>query len=94
MTKRTDDPEPALPHAEPPIAAPPRRGPQPLPKGEVEATEAEQTRVMLTGDDRTVLTERYIPTAEFGFRIFVDGQHFEQIGEVPDSGARVFAPTR
>ena len=57
-------------------------------------TEGETTRVLLTGDDRTVSHEAYVPTAEYGFRIFVDGQHFEQIGVAADSGTTIFAPTR
>jgi hypothetical protein len=82
-------------HVEPPIADErPRRGPQPTPHDEVKATEVPQTRVLLTGDDRTVVTEAYIPTAEYGFRIFVNGQPFEQIGVAADSGTTIFAPTR
>jgi hypothetical protein len=82
-------------HAELPIVDErPRRGPQPTPHDEVKATEVPQTRVMLTGDDRIVVTEAYIPTAEYGFRIFVNGQHFEQIGVAADSGNTIFAPTR
>lgn len=91
MTKRTDDPEPD-PKPEAPEKAPEKT--LRAPRLEVTPLEGETTRVMLTDDNRVVLTERYIPTAEFGFRIFVDGQHFEQIGEVADSGARVYAPTR
>ena len=54
----------------------------------------ETTRVLLTGDNRTVITEAYVPTDEFGFRINVDGQFYEHVGEAADSGTWIFAPTR
>jgi hypothetical protein len=66
----------------------------PAPRITVEPQTGEQTRVLLTGDDRTVVTEDYVLTAEYGFRIFVRGQHFEQIGVAADSGTTIFAPTR
>lgn len=69
----------------PPGTTPP---PAPVPQ------EGDLTRVLLTSDDRNVLTEEWIPTAEFGFRINVRGQFFEHVSE-NDSGATwVFAPTR
>lgn len=89
--KRNDDPEPEqLPvedekRLEPPVARPKAA---PLPK------EVEQTRVLLTGDNRTVVTEAYVPTAEYGFRIKVNNQWFEHIGEAADSGTWIYAPTR
>lgn len=92
MTKRNDDPEPE--HDLKPEPQEKQEKTLRAPRLEVTPLEGETTRVMLTDDNRVVLTERYIPTADFGFRIFVDGQHYEQIGVVPDSGARVYAPTR
>lgn len=88
-----DDPEVELPIAGGPVKRPkgseyPVEDPIPTPQT------GEQTRVLLTGDDRTVLTERYIPTEGFGFRIFVDGQHWEHVDTNADSGAWIFAPTR
>jgi hypothetical protein len=85
-----------VPHPEHPIeGVPPPRGPRPTPlEGRPVTREGETTRVLLTGDDRTVVTEAYIPTADYGFRIIVNGQPFEQVGEAADSGTRIFAPTR
>lgn len=105
MTKRTEpDPEPesdvdakaerkSEPKAErlsePPPPLVPARAPrsEPPPSGE-------QTRVLLTGDNRNVVTEEWIPTAEFGFRICVKGQFFEHVADAVDSGTWIFAPTR
>lgn len=56
--------------------------------------EGTTTRVLLTGDNRTVVTEAYVPTDEFGFRIKVNDQWFEHVGEAADSGTWIFAPTR
>jgi hypothetical protein len=89
------------PHPEQPIADRPEVGPVGMqiikakapPKSSKEG-EGEMTRVLLTGDNRTVAHEAYIPTADFGFRIFFEGQHYEQIGEHADSGARIYGPTR
>lgn len=56
-------------------------------------TEVPTTRVLLTGDNRTVLTERYVPTTDNMFRIYVDGQHYEHV-EVGEGGVWIYAPTR
>jgi hypothetical protein len=77
--------------AEPLPAEPPRPTQQPT----VTPQEVETTRVLITGDDRTVVTEHYVPTTEFGFRIYIEGKgHFEHVGEAVDSGTWIFAPTR
>ena len=76
-----------------PIAAAKLR-PKVTPVDEVGAQEVPTTRVLLTGDDRTVVTEHYVPTVEYGFRINVNGVWFEQVGIHADSGATIYAPTR
>jgi hypothetical protein len=63
-------------------------------EGEPTLQEGETTRVLLTGDDRTVLTEAYVPTTPNMFRINVNGQFFEHVGEAADSGTWIYAPTR
>jgi hypothetical protein len=76
---------------EPLPAEPPRPAQQPT----VTPHEVETTRVLITGDDRTVVTEHYVPTTEFGFRIYIEGKgHFEHVAEAADSGTWIFAPTR
>jgi len=89
--KRNDDPEPEqLPadekRLEPPTTSRPKAAPLPQ--------EVEQTRVLLTGDNRTVVSEEYVPTSEFGFRIQVNGQWWEHVADAADSGTWIFAPTR
>lgn len=85
---RNDDP---TPHPNPGTAVPPPKTTKPAPTSE---PPPDQTRVLLTGDHRDVVTEEWIPTAEFGFRINVRGQHFEHVADAVDSGTWIFAPTR
>lgn len=55
---------------------------------------AGETRVLLTGDDRTVLTEAYVPTTDDMFRIYVEGAgHFEHVAD-GEGGVWIYAPTR
>jgi len=52
-------------------------------------------RVLLTGDNRIVLHEAYIPEEAFGFRISVNGQFFEHVDDSPEGAHTwIFAPTR
>lgn len=88
MTKRPSDAPVEQLATDPPCDPAPPPTPTPTP------TEEPQTRVLLTGDDRNVVTEEWIPTAAFGFRINVRGQFFEHVGEAVDSGTWIFAPTR
>lgn len=53
-----------------------------------------ETRVLLTGDNRSVVTEAWVPNEAFGFRINIDGQFFEHVADAVDSGTWIFAPTR
>lgn len=87
MTKRTTDAAEQL-ATDPPCDPPPPPPPTPTP------TEEPQTRVLLTNDNRTVLTEAWIPTDQFGFRINVGGQFFEHVSENDSGVTWVFAPTR
>ena len=63
-------------------------------KDDKEVPPEETTRVLLTGDNRTVVTEDWVPTAAYGFRIYLHGQWWEHISEAVDSGTWIFAPTR
>lgn len=105
MAKRhPDDPEPEHPnrlhdddrHDRPshPIAVGDRPKPTPHNVPTQQDDPVPTTRVMLTGDDRNVLHEAWVPTDAYGFRIFVDDQPYEQIGVSPESGTTIFAPTR
>lgn len=85
----SDDPRRPGAHPDNPLPAE-----KPKPKREAKTEASDPVRVILTGDDRHVYTEAYVPAADYGFRISIEGQHFEQIGESVESGARVFAPTR
>ena len=68
--------------------------PAPTPKTTPTPHEGEITRVLLTTADRNVVTEEWVPTPEYGFRIVVNGQAFEQVAIAVDSGTTIFAPTR
>ena len=88
-----DDPEVELPIAGGPVKRPkgteyPVEDPVPTPQT------VETTRVLLTGDDRTVLTEAYVPTTADMFRIHVEGAgHFEHVAD-GEGGVWIYAPTR
>jgi hypothetical protein len=88
--KQNDDPEtepqPTDETAEPRLALASQETPT--------AQSGETTRVLLTGDSRDVVTEAYVPTEAYGFRINVNGQWYEHVGEAADSGTWIFAPTR
>jgi hypothetical protein len=86
------DPEVSLPIAGGPVKRP-KSGDYPVEDPVPTPQTGETTRVLLTGDDRSVLTERYVPTTDNMFRIFADGQHFEHVAE-GEGGVWIYAPTR